>query len=152
MPTMRLIGHRIRAGTQTVANITSTYEVTALPVQADMDTLPLVEWLPPTAQSTPPTRARIETAADGTRLADGFYQFEWRFSYFTFNMLSHWLTTFLPSGVESAAVSVMTYDNTNTAVYLNCTLERPALPGDAQPAPGGWADIVFRFTGGTIIT
>ena len=151
MPTMRLIGHRIRAGTHTVVNITSTYEVTALPVQGDMDTYP-IEWLPPDDSSTPPVRARIETAADGTRLSDGFYEFQWRFSYMTFGMLTHWLNTFLPSGAESAAVSVMTYDNTNTAVYLNCTLIRPTLPGDAAPAPGGWRDITFRFTGGTIIT
>ena len=136
MPNARATGHRIRSGTHTSANITSGYAVTSLATQSDMTSG--VEWYAPMRDGTSiPRRARIVTAADGTQVADGFYVFEWRFSYFTFGMLSHWFTSFLPSSAESALVSVMAYDDTDTAIYLNCTLLRSHFPGDGRAVTGG---------------
>lgn len=154
MPTARLVDHRIRAGTYGVSDITSGYAVTALAVQTDMHPAGLtwVDWLPPTKASMPPRRLRFSENADGSISADGPYVFEWRFSYWTMDMLTLWRTTFLPSGVESAAVSVMTYTEEDIAVYLNCTLKNSHFPGDGEAEAGGWKNLIWRFSQGTIIT
>lgn len=146
----RSVGHRIRSGTHTVANLTSTYEVSALPVQSDQS--PIL-WQVAGEGSTVPTPARVVTQADLSRAADGFYSFQWRFSFMTFGMVSYWLTTYLASGVRSADVTVMTYDATNTAVYLQCLINRPEFPSsEAQISPTGWSNVIWRFTRGVIIT
>lgn len=151
MATARLTGHRIRAGTQIVANVTTAYAITAFPAQTDM--VNGEQWLAPVAQGTTiPKRARISRLADGTARADGFYTWQWKFSYWTHDMLSYFLTTYLGSGVESALCTVMAYDNTDTAVYLTATVYRPQLPGDGDAVVGGWRDVIIRFSGGAIIT
>jgi hypothetical protein len=160
MPTPRATGHRIRAGTQTVGNITSTYAVSALPTQTDQG---VVEWVIDGSSTTYPEYARVVINLDGSASADGPVSFQWNMTYMTEDMMSHWLTTFLPSGVYSAAVSVMTYDPVGTAVYLNCKLYRPNFSeaggnqfdgrmSSAQYAFGGYRNVIWRFGEGTIIT
>lgn len=151
MATARLTGHRIRSGTQTVGNVTSTYAVTAFPIQTDMTHGEL--WYAPDAQGTTiPKRARRSLMADGSARRDGFYEWQWRFRYWTHDMLAYFLTNYLSSGAQSALVTVMTYDETDTAVYLTCTVYRPELPGDGEAVPGGWKDVIIHFRGGEIIT
>lgn len=151
MPIARLTGHRIRTGTQIVADVTSTYAITAFPAQTDMTGGVL--WYAPDARGTTiPRRARRSLLADGTARRDGFYEWQWKFTYWTHDMLGYFLTTYLSSGVQSALATVMAYDETDTAMYLTCTVYRPELPGDGEAVIGGWKDVIIRFRGGAVIT
>lgn len=150
MPTGRKTGQKIISGTVASSALTSSYLVTAFPVQADQnDSCP---WIIAGDGTTTPTAARISTNADLSRSPDGFYSFAWRMVYMTFGMTSYWINTLLPGGVWSAPVTVLTYDENDLAVYLQATLWRPNYPGsDAQYMPGGWGNVIWRFNAGTII-
>jgi hypothetical protein len=149
MPVARATGWRLRAGTHTAAALTSTYNVTSLAVQADQGAVP---WTIDSAGTFPPKPARIVTNGDLSRSPDGEYAWQWRMNYMTNLMLSHWLTTFLPGDVESAAVTVMTYTKTDVAMYLTAKLWAPEFPSsDAQYAIGGWGNTIWRFVGGVQI-
>lgn len=150
MPTARSTGQRIAAGTITAAALTSTYLITALPVQSDQafDT----PWIVASSLCTTPTPARITTNADLSRSADGFYAWRLGFSYMTFDMFGYWLSTFFPGDVWSAPVTIMDYSDTNEAMFFNATLWRPNAPSDkAQYITGGWARVIFEVTKGTQI-
>jgi hypothetical protein len=150
MPVARLEGHRLRAGTHAASALTSTYNVEDFPVQSDQnDACP---WTIDGAGTTPPKPARIVTNGDLSRSPDGEYTWQWRMSYMTNGMLSYWLATFLPGGVESANVTVMTYDKTDTAMFLTAKLWLSDFPGpDAQYANGGWGNVIWRFVAGVQI-
>lgn len=150
-PVARKTAHRIRSGTQTVGNVTDSYAVTSLAVQSDQnDATP---WELSGDGTTVPTPARISTNADLSQSDDGFYAFKWKFSYMTFGMVSHWLSQFGLTTARTALVTVMTYDATDTAVYLTCTIIKPTFPSDkAQYAIGGYMNVVWEFVGGEIIT
>jgi len=48
---------------------------------------------------------------------------------------------------------VMTYDESDTAVYLTAVIYRPAFDGQNPVAfTGGWRDAVFEFVKGVVIT
>lgn len=150
MPTARSTGQRIRAGTWTVADLTSTYAITNLPVQGDQDFS--TPWILTAALCGTPTPARITTNADLSRSADGFTASRWGFRYLTFDMFEYWDTTFLPGGAWSAPVTIMDYDDTNTAVFYTATLWRPTAPSDkAQYITGGWGNVIYEWTRGVQI-
>ena len=153
MPTARLEGHRIRLGTHTVAALTSSYALsneTAFPLQTDQDPF-ATPWIVRGRETLPPARARSVEALDNTTIEDGFWLFQWSFSYFTFDMLKYWNGTLL-GGAASAAVTVMTYDQNDEAVYLTCKTSKIAIPRDAAYHPGGWRDVTVKFREGTVIT
>lgn len=145
----RKTGHRIKAGTTTVVLLTSTYAITAFPMQSDQPDDAL--WELAGDPKAIPTPARISSNADGSKSADGFYTFEFRFSYMTFLMVKYWLDTFLAGGVQSAAVTVMAYDETDTAVFLTALLLKPNL-SEATKFTGGYTNVVWRFVLGVVIT
>jgi hypothetical protein len=157
MPTPRLTGHRLRSGTHASGSITSTYNVTSFPIQTDQG---VVDWVIDGRQTTSPEYARIVVTADGTARADGFQTFQWHITYMTHDMMNYWNTQFLGSSVKSAAVSVLTYDAEDTAVYLNCTLYRAVIASGGslvQAAPqmssaeyafGGYQNVIWRFAFG----
>ena len=149
----RLEGHRIRLGTYAVAALTSSYALsneTAFPIQTDQDAF-MTPWIVASRNTLPPQRARAVQAADGTWIEDGYYQFQWAFSYFTFGMLKYWNGTLL-GGAVSAAVTAMTYDQDNEAIYLTCRTSKLIIPRDAVYHAGGWRDVVAKFDTGTVIT
>lgn len=147
MVNARQTGQRIRSGLQVVANVTSAYAVKSLAVQSDQDdSLP---WILAGKLCTWPKPARVVQYMDQSQDADGYYLFQWGFSYMTFGMYSFWRASFLPSGVWSAAVTVMTYDDTDTAVYLQCSINRPTTLTNEV---GGYRDVIFTFSQGVIIT
>lgn len=149
MPNGRNSGQRIRSGLYAAGALTSTYEVSRLAVQSDQ---PLsIPWGIDSFASRPPIPARITTNADLSRTPDGFYEFDWVTSYHTFGMFGYWVASFLPADVESADVTVMTYDEEDAAMYLQALIHRPH-PGDGMTAvKGGWGDIHWRFTRGVAI-
>jgi len=151
MPNARNTGHRIRSGLQTAAAMTSTYEVESLPVQSDQPDADA--WTIAGDGTTPPRPARVIVNADLSVSADGFLEFEWRMSYMSFGMLDYWLTTFLPSGVQDADVTVMTYNERDVAMYVQCKMRKPVFPSaDAQVVPGGWGNVIWRFKKGVEVT
>lgn len=121
------------------------------PVQSDMGN-GRVQWGAPFAEGTTvPEPAQIRKALNFRAVGAGHYQFQMTFSYWTFDMMDYFLDTFLTtsgSRVRSKACSVRTYDETNTAIYLNCTMNYPV----ANPQMGGWQDVVIQFDGGSLVT
>ena len=151
MPTLRLMGHKISAGHVTVSAMGSVGAIRDLARQTDMQAY--VNWLPPNAKkSTVPAPGRVVTTLANTRAAEGFYSWQWVFDYLTHDMYSYWRTTFLPSGVWSANVTVLTYDDTDTAVHLQAVMARPVVGDGLGILPGGYGDVTFTFTQGVIIT
>mgnify|MGYP000193221880 CR=1 FL=1 len=150
-PTQRATAHRMRPGTHPAANVTSpTYDVAGFPEQADQDA-EVQQWVFDTLKSTPPKR-RVVEYADGSAGEDGDWQFELVISYLSLLMLKYLLDTFLPGGAQSGLVTVMTYTDTDTAIFVQCALIRPNLPGDGEAVYGGWRDVVLRFKKGTVVT
>lgn len=151
MPTLRLIGHKISAGHITVAAMGAVATIMNLTRQTDMAAYNL--WLPPNAdKSTIPTPAQVTTTLGNVRSAEGFYTWQWVFDYMTHDMYSYWRTTFLPSGIQSANVTVLAYDDTDAVVYLQAVMGRPSVGAGLTVAPGGYTDVTFTFTQGVIIT
>lgn len=152
MARARLTGHRLRSGTYTSGNITSAYAVTAWTVQTDQKTAAgdtVIPWVAP-VQPLPPARQRYIEPLDQTQQSEGFLVWEWVFSYWTFNMYSYFLTTYLATSNEYGLVSALAYDPTDTAIYLNATVRKPRIGEDMEPAPGGWRNIKLRFSRGSI--
>jgi len=151
MPTLRLIGHKISAGHVTVSAMGSVVTIMNLTRQTDMAAYN--RWLPPNAsKSTIPAPAQVATSLANTRTAEGFYTWSWVFDYMTHDMFGYWRTTFLPSGAWSANVTVLTYDDTDTAVYLQAVMARPVVGSGLTVSAGGYTDVTFNFTQGVIIT
>ena len=150
MPVARLEGHRLRAGTHAASAMTSTYNIVDLPIQADQnDACP---WVIDAAGTMPPKPARVVTNGDLSRSPDGEYTWQWRMSYMTNLMLDYWLTAYLPAEAESANVTVMTYTKSDVAMYLTAKLWKPEFPSsEAQYAPGGWGNVIWKFVGGVQI-
>lgn len=145
MPVARLTGHRLRSGLHTAANVTTAYAVEDIALQADMSHA--TPWTVDAAGTTPPKKARIVINADLSRSGDGFATWKWRMSYMTHGAISYWLTTFLPGGVESADVTAMTYDETDTAVFYQALIWKPVFPSEnAQYAPSGYGNVIWEFS------
>lgn len=148
MPVGRQTGHRLRSGLWLPTDVDSSYAVSALPVQTDMGLLPL--WGINAQESDPPKYARITTNADLSQSGDGFLTFSWVFSFMTFLMLDAWFDSFLPSGIQSAPVTVMTYDETEVARFIQATLLRTVFPSqEARAVPSGWGGVKWTFVLGT---
>lgn len=150
MPTARLEGQRFRLGVWAVSDLTSTYEVRLFTEQSDQDPY-ATPWLIRGRESQPPIRARITKALDGTVIKDGFWQFQWAVSYWTFDMVYHWNTTKL-GGAASPDCTVMTYDKHDNPMFLVCKTAELEFPRDGAYAVGGYRDIIIPFTEGVQIT
>lgn len=144
--------HRLRAGTYTSASITPTYAIINWAVQSDqvIDNQTAIPWAGP-FQSIPPEYARIAIAADLSARQDGYlHGVLGLFRFWTFGMMSYLISQIFPAGIYSAAVSMMLYDATETAVYLNATMHRPVIGQDFEPEIGGWKNIKLRYEAGSI--
>jgi hypothetical protein len=154
MPTLGLIGHKISAGHVSVATMGSVSTIMSLPLQTDMKGHRL--WIPPNEKKggTPfPKVAHKSQSLAGTSANEGYYTWVWVFDYFTHDMYGYWLTQFLPSSVPSASVTVLMYDKTNTAIYLQATIHEPDLDKNQLTRfDGGYRDVTFEFSNGVVIT
>lgn len=152
MPNPRNDGHRFRAGTFTSASVGSAFAFVNFPVQSDqtIDNQTFAPWAGP-YQSLPPEYARIWQAADGTQHFDGpFHGVIGPFTYWTFGMMSYFISTNFAAGVYTAAATIMVYDITDTAVFLNVTAHRPVIGQDFEPQYGGWGNVKLRYEIGTV--
>lgn len=150
MPTARSTGQRIAAGTLTASALTTTYLITALPVQSDMDSS--TPWILSAALCQTPTPARVVTNADLSRSADGFYSWQIGFDYMTLGATDYWNSTFIPGEAWSAPITIMDYNENNEAMFFNALIWKPNYPSDkAQYIVGGWAKVIYSITRGTQI-
>lgn len=147
---------RIRAGLQTVGNVTTAYRITALAVQTDQRVGGVATegiktfWQNPAfPPSTFPRPPRIIERRNISRAPNGDYFWKWVFSRWTYGMWDYWLDTYLATSAESADVTVATYLDNNTQAFLQATMMRPVY-GDI--ANGGYINITVEFEGGVIIT
>jgi hypothetical protein len=156
MPATRQTGHRLYYTWVSKTLVTSTYAITSWTPQGDqyVNSNIMVPWLAP-KEITVPEKSRITTMADGSIRADGYYKFTWTFDYWTFGMMTYFLNTFnLGSPIYSVPVTVMTYDPTDTAVFLQCYVARPVIIGgqDVEWHWAGYKNVKLNFTVGTVIT
>lgn len=148
----RNTGHKLAAGTLTVVAMGSEPEIKAWTKQSDQSAA--IPWTSPETTFDAPRRPRFSVMADGSKRSDGFYAWQWAFSFWTHDMLGYVLTTFFPNDEASVAVTVLAYDATDTAVYLTATLDNPVASGGliALRGAGGYSNVVLNFTMGTVIT
>jgi hypothetical protein len=155
VPSARNDDPRLRSGIYGSSGITSAYAVSAWTVASDQkqNGVIVAPWIGP-YQMIPPRRARVTIAADGTAREDGFYSGIFGpFDYWTFGQMSYFTSTYLSGGVLSALVSMMVWDENDSALYLNATIYRPIINSqfrDMEPAPGGWQNIGIRYGFGEI--
>lgn len=143
--------HKLVLGTLTVGDMAGEDSIKDWATQSDMSAA--VRWLSPDTTFDAPRRPRFSTMADGKKRSDGFYAWQWVFSYWTRGMMSYVLSTFFASDEASVAVTVKTYDATDTAVYLTATLDNPVAAGGLVASrAGGYTNVVLNFTIGTVIT
>lgn len=147
---------RIRAGLQTVGNVGTGYRITSLAVQLDQRVSGVATegiktfWQNPAyPPSTFPRPARVIQRRDLSRTPNGLYVWRWSFSRWTWGMWDYWLDTYLATSGESANVTVATYLDNNTQVFLQAVMARPSY-GDI--IPGGYINVAVEFEGGVIIT
>lgn len=142
-------GHKISAGTLTVAGMAGVTAITSFSLQSDQ-----VGGFPPwtAPRVTLPSRhTQRAFTLSGKQVGLGYRSLEWSFDFWTFGMMDYWLDTFLASGgtrIYSNLVTILSYDETNTAEYLTCTLHFPEF----EQVHYGWKNINFKFTMGAVIT
>jgi hypothetical protein len=150
VPTFRSRDVRWRYGTYTSSSITSTYSWVNYTVQSDqtIDNQTAVEWIPP-YQMLPPEYARINALGDPDGWLVGVFG---PIELMTFGQMSYVLSTNFPGGIYKAAGSLMVYDKSGTAVYLNATMHRPIIGQDMEPRPAGWGQVKFRYDFGVVVS
>lgn len=168
-PLARSTGHRLMPGTAVnAAAVTTSYVIQttdgsgwsttygiATDQKAGGSTRPvIIPWLAPVASpDSVPQLSQYTTNLDGSMRGDGFYSVTWTFAYWTFSMHLLVLQQFFSSGAAySAAVSLMTYDQNNVAVYLTATCDQPRAGVHMEPEVGGWKNVKLVFHDGAIIT
>lgn len=139
--------HRLRAGTYTVAQLTTTYAISAFALQTDMGGINL--WY---CNSTPPRPQVIRRAISGKQLGQGYYTAQLEFDLMTHGMVGYMLTNFFSTAtLWSNAVTVMLYSEADVAVYMNATLIRPQMD-QFTANEVGYTNVVWPIIKGTIIT
>lgn len=139
-------------GTFGSSGITAANAWTSYPTQTDMlqDNQVLIPWIPP-AQMLPPTYSRVALNLDGSARHDGFLGGSFGpIKYITFGQIAYVLSTIFPSNADSSPVSMMVFDATDTAIFLNATMYRPITGQDYTPVFGGWQDLMLRYSLATI--
>lgn len=140
---------RIKAGHVTVANIDadSAALLQNFAVQTDMGANKAA-W---NCNITIPRRASVRTALSGKTSGQGYYGAALEFKVMTFGMVDYFRDTFLATSNESGLVTVKLYDQTNTAIYLQCTMVQPDFQATTQNAIG-YQDVVWNLIRGVVIT
>lgn len=148
MPSYPNLGHKLAAGTLDVAGMAAVDPI----INWARVTGQIHDWFAPAQQTPPEPPVYIETLDGGIR-EHGYDRLEWRFSKWDFAQVEYLYDTFLASGVQTAPVTILTYDEVDTAVYLNCILHRPTITKGTLIDQGGFLyDVILRFRGGVIIT
>jgi hypothetical protein len=146
--------HKLVAGHQSAATMAAATKIRDWPVQTDMGQW--MDWLPPSDPAGWVPKypdGQIVTAADGTRKGRGFLVCRFVFDRLTYDMLSYIYTNFLPSGVQSADVTIATYDDEGAVVYMQGEMSRPVAGVTMTHWQGrGWQSVRFDITQGVVVT
>lgn len=146
MPIRRNNDFKIRSGLHTDMS-DSAYLISNFPVQSDMGR---AKWSAP-ALAIPPQPAELVEMQDGSLLPNGFYTFEWRFSYWTFGMYNHWHTELMPGGVYAADVTVVLFDDFDNERIWQAAIQH-RFAADREKAYGGYMNVIYRFVDAVDVT
>lgn len=152
-----LTNYRLAFSTISKATLlaSSSYLLENLPIQSDQ-TNPGLGWTEPVRDLTKRlVPARITKNADLSASADGFFQLDWAFPFWTFGQMQYLLDTAFGGanvyGVMSLPVTLQTFVETNY-VAAHALLARPVWGQDFQTEDSGYRSIVLRFSRGVIIS
>lgn len=152
MPVVLGSDFRARAGHHPSTDVGTAYRLRSLAVQLDQRVggeatggIKTFWQNPAFPPSTFPSPARVIKRRDSSRAPDGDYLWQWVFSRWTWGMLSHWETTFLPSGIESGPITVATYTERNAVMWLQAVTGRPRV---LQVINGGFINVAIEFEAG----
>ena len=169
MPHVRSTDVRIRVGSWNLLTDVpaATYGIENLAVNGDQyggnsggsglsTTKVLVPWAAPVLLPYG-EYARVSVFADFSASPEGFYKFDWLFSFWTFDMMSlQCHGVWFPAGVYSNTFSVaMPNDTGLTLDWFHATGYRPVRNDqfrDFDPVPGGYANVKLRFDAATKYT
>lgn len=135
-------GHRLRAGTHAALDITTDYEIGKFPVQSDQGVLP---WGVNTLILEP---QEFRTPLSFKKIPQGYLSGAITFSGLSFGMYDYLLDTFYPTGLWWAAVSGMTYNERNEAVFFQAIMHRPDRNTLIKP---GYSGVTFELVKGVIL-
>lgn len=153
---MSIYSYYLAAGTISKATLigSSSNNIENWTMQSDQP-YPGLGWREPMRELTKrPTIARIARNADLSARADGFYNFQWGFAYWTTGQLAYFLNTFFAVNVYSTVSVPATVQTWFDSAYVAFTVNmyRPVWNEDYKTADGGYHDVIVRFDKGTIIT
>lgn len=142
--------YRLAAGEIAYASLTSAYNITAWSRAADQ--LNIIDWQEP-LEGSDIVSDFIESVEsfDGSLKTWGNASFSWYVGYWTPLMIKQFLDTYLPSGLGSARVTVMTFNRSRGFVVYHATMHRPNL-AEAVPVGDGYNRIRIPFVNAIEVT
>ncbi len=144
------LSHRIRAGTYTAAEMTSTYAVKSWPVQSDQTR----RWVDPVSPSGRVSEydAVTDGGLTGNRKAIGKINFSDVFGFVTPLQAQYIRATLFPTDGLNETVTVVHWDDTFGWQCVNCTAHwnDPARIADAFPGVKGQRNLRIDYTDGDV--
>lgn len=129
--------------------------IESFPMQADQP-YPGLAWTEPERELTKrPTPARVTMNADLSQDADGFFEFQWGWRYYTEGQMAYILQTGFGDvnryDTMSIPVTVQTYFDSGYVAF-HAYLLRPVWGVQYTTEDGGYGNVVLRYTRGVIIS
>jgi len=144
------ISHRIRTGTHDASDMTDTYAVKNFTVQSDQKH----KWVDPVSPSGRVSEydALTDGGLTGNRKAIGKINFSDIFGYVTPLQTQYIRAQLFPTDGLNEALTVVTWDDNEGWICVNCTAHwnDPARTADALPGIPGQRNLRIDFTDGTI--
>lgn len=134
--------YRLRAGTHTVAELTSAYDVRGFPKQSDQEGL---MWFSPD-ESIAREFASVTTSMDGLRGGFGNREVEWIWGALTALQVKYLRDTFFGSALY-ATVTIRTWDRAYGWRVFNCTAlwNEPSESAEAPVGLSGYMGLRISF-------
>lgn len=137
-------GHRIITGHVSVATLLAAASIVKdFPLQSDQDAG--ARW---GVNSIPPEPAKLKQVLSRKIVTDGYRTFSWEFTGMTYLMKKYWHDQFMASTAYSGNVTVLTYNEYDIAVYLQCVMQRRVASNQIAIGNTG---VIYDFSG-TFIT
>lgn len=155
MPVLRSQAQRIAPGWISKAALLagSSYLLANFSVNSDQttDNQTLIPWIGPINTSELPKRTVYDKMLSGIQRGQGFIEFNWKLSLFTFGMVGTFAALYTNTEI-SQAVTVLNYDEQNTAHYFQCyIIPLSVWISSGTPVLGGFSGITIPFEGGVEI-
>jgi len=155
MPVLRNQAQRIAPGwiSKSALLAGSSYLLANFTINSDQktDNQVLVPWIGPVNTSQLPKRTVYDKMLSGIQRGQGFVEFDWKLSLFTFGMVGTFAALYTDTEI-SQAVTVLNYDEQNVDRYFQCYITPLSVwISSGTPVLGGFQNITIPFEGGTEI-